>query len=261
MVDSAALLARLIEAGTPLALVGEVAAALARAEAEARSAIEAAALPSKGALRTRRWRERHQSSQSVTCDARDADVTESVTAPPTPNKSPPDPQKLTPTPCVCVPHEREADPISVPITSRIMANRLALATLAAMAAGQREAAALDGAVAAWNDMAKRTGLSAVVKLTAERKGRLRARLAEFGPDAFTEAIAAIERSPFCRGDSDRGWRADFDFLLQPKSFTRLIEGSYDRQTSQHRPRRPANDEPCNPMVRAAAAAIARGGGG
>ena len=26
------------------------------------------------------------------------------------------------------------------------------------------------------------------------------------------------------------WQADFDFLLQAKSFTRLMEGSYDEQT-------------------------------
>jgi hypothetical protein len=38
---------------------------------------------------------------------------------------------------------------------------------------------------------------------------------------------ALERSAFCRGENDRGWRADFDFLLQPKSFTKLLEGAYD----------------------------------
>lgn len=86
---TAALLTKLIEAGTPLELVGEVAAALAQAEASARAQVDAANAPTKGALRTRRWRERHAPSQNVTCDAGDAQVTENVTAvapsPPSPN--------------------------------------------------------------------------------------------------------------------------------------------------------------------------------
>lgn len=62
---TAELLARLIEAGTPAALVAEVAMLAARADAQ----IEAASQPTKGALRMRRMRERHAASQGVTCDA------------------------------------------------------------------------------------------------------------------------------------------------------------------------------------------------
>ncbi|UAK23653.1 hypothetical protein [Sphingomonas nostoxanthinifaciens] len=88
---SADLIARLIEAGTPAALVAEVAMLAARAEAE----IAAAQAPKPGALRTRRWRERHAPSQHVTCDAGDASVTVGVTDTPSPAPSPsfpPNPQ-------------------------------------------------------------------------------------------------------------------------------------------------------------------------
>ena len=83
-------------------------------------------------------------------------------------------------------------------------------------------------VEAWNIVAKRKGLPLVKKLTRERQRRLGARLKDHTIDEFTEAIKAIDRSPFLHGDNNRGWRADFDFLLQPNSFTKLIEGAYDR---------------------------------
>lgn len=82
-------------------------------------------------------------------------------------------------------------------------------------------------VEAFNAMAARAGLSKMIKFTTERRRKLQARLRDSTIDEFTEAICAIERSSFCRGENDRGWRADFDFLLQPKSFARLIEGAYD----------------------------------
>lgn len=88
-------------------------------------------------------------------------------------------------------------------------------------------------VEAWNDMAGRLNLSKVRKLSSARRRQLNARLREYPDvDDWTEAIAAIERSPFLQGhQSKTGWRADFDFLLQPSSFLKLIEGSYDRQSA------------------------------
>jgi uncharacterized protein YdaU (DUF1376 family) len=83
-------------------------------------------------------------------------------------------------------------------------------------------------VEAWNDMADRHGLPKVVKLSPERRRKLNSRIREHSIEDFTEAISAIERSPFLKGDGRAGWRANFDFLLQPTSFLKLIEGSYDQ---------------------------------
>lgn len=82
-------------------------------------------------------------------------------------------------------------------------------------------------VEAWNIVAAKHGLPMVKKLTPARKRALNARLRQHTIQDFSEAIAAIGRSPFLHGENNRGWRADFDFLLQPTSFTRLIEGTYD----------------------------------
>ncbi len=81
---------------------------------------------------------------------------------------------------------------------------------------------------AYNAMASRTGLPKALKLDGERLRKAKALVRKSSVDDLTEAIAAIERNPWMHGSNDRGWRADFDFLLQPKSFTKLIEGSYDR---------------------------------
>lgn len=81
---------------------------------------------------------------------------------------------------------------------------------------------------AYNAMAGRTGLPVAKKLEGERLRKARVLVRTATVDDLTEAIDAIERNPWMHGANDKGWRADFDFLLQPKSFNRLIEGSYDR---------------------------------
>jgi hypothetical protein len=80
---------------------------------------------------------------------------------------------------------------------------------------------------AWNDMAARIGLPKA-KMTAERRKLLNVRIRAYSVTDFTEAIECVERNPWMHGENDRGWRADFDFFLQQKSFVKLVEGSYDR---------------------------------
>lgn len=91
------------------------------------------------------------------------------------------------------------------------------------------------AFAAWNDLASELGLPKAQILTAERRRKIKSRLNECGGlDGWRDALAKIRGSPLCRGENDRGWRADLDFLLQRKSFTRLMEGSYDgRSPGRH----------------------------
>lgn len=79
----------------------------------------------------------------------------------------------------------------------------------------------------WNELAGDLGLPKVAKLTDSRKRRANARLRQYPEiEIWQRAFATIRGSPFLRGDNPRGWRADFDFLLQDKSFTKLVEGSY-----------------------------------
>lgn len=82
-------------------------------------------------------------------------------------------------------------------------------------------------IEAWQSRMVPQGFPAIRKMTGQRERLLRARLRDSTLDEWLQAMAALERSAFCRGENDRGWRADFDFLLQPKSFTKLLEGAYD----------------------------------
>lgn len=82
-------------------------------------------------------------------------------------------------------------------------------------------------------MAERNGLAKVKRLGPDRLRKLRARIRENTIDDFTEAIGAIERSRFLCEGNGKTWRgADFDFLLQPSSFTKLLEGSYDQPVAR-----------------------------
>lgn len=83
-------------------------------------------------------------------------------------------------------------------------------------------------VDAWNELAEAKGLAKVVRVTDTRRKQIQARIKEYEPDDWSKALTAIYKSKFLCGENDRGWKADFDFLLQPKSFVKLVEGAYDR---------------------------------
>ena len=82
-------------------------------------------------------------------------------------------------------------------------------------------------IEAWNITAADLGLPRIVKLTADRKRKLSARCKDSTLEEFQQALESIRRSKFLQGGNKDGWKANFDFFLQPKSFAKLIEGSYD----------------------------------
>lgn len=90
----------------------------------------------------------------------------------------------------------------------------------------------------WNDMAERTGLPKALTATGKRQAMLRERLKEHGEDAFRRAVEAVERSPFCLGKNERGWRADIGFLLRPDNFVKLIEGGFGPREEPKRAPKP-----------------------
>lgn len=84
------------------------------------------------------------------------------------------------------------------------------------------------ALSLFNRCAETHGFSKVQKLTAARKSKLKLRLKEAGGiDGWIIALEKISVSDFCRGQNDRGWKADFDFLVTEGSFVKLMEGKYD----------------------------------
>lgn len=79
----------------------------------------------------------------------------------------------------------------------------------------------------WNLVAAEHGLSRAEKLTDARKRSIRQRIADAGGlEGWKAALDRIGSSSFLTGRKT-GFRADLDFILQAKSFTKLIEGAYD----------------------------------
>lgn len=82
------------------------------------------------------------------------------------------------------------------------------------------------AFAEWNVLAERLSLPIAKTLTPQRRKVIKTRLTADGLDGWRDALAGVEASPHCRGENDRGWKADLDFVAQPKSFQRLRERFY-----------------------------------
>jgi hypothetical protein len=171
---SAALLAKLIEAGTPADLIAEVAVELARAQATQET------LDHKRAKDAERQR-RHRESRDVTsCHVTSQEKGFPKVSPaPLPNQS----QKIS--------------PLNPPI---------------------------DRYKSEWNDMAAAHALPKIDGITGNRLRTLRRRYAEHGEDAISRAIAFVPKCPHWLGAN--GWLGNFDSLLRPDNFQRMLEGAY-----------------------------------
>ena len=90
-----------------------------------------------------------------------------------------------------------------------------------------EQLAVDAAVEAWNVFAKVHKLPSITTMTDRRRKRLAGRLKDCdGLPGWHAALAMIPRSSFLLGNNERGWRANFDFMLQPDSFQKVCDGVY-----------------------------------
>ena len=98
----------------------------------------------------------------------------------------------------------------------------------------KPSALLTSAMQIWNDVCG-AHLAKVSKSTDTRRDKFARRFREdFGQDlekwrAYCQRIA---ESPFLTNASGRnraGWKADFDFVLEPSNSTKILEGVWDPQ--------------------------------
>lgn len=86
-------------------------------------------------------------------------------------------------------------------------------------------------ISAW----EAAGLGKVLAQSDGRKKAINARLADaFWRDNYPAALERMAKSRFCRGENDRGWKADLDFFLKPDTLTRVLEGRYDDKPKARR---------------------------
>ena len=82
---------------------------------------------------------------------------------------------------------------------------------------------------AWNEICGVVGLTRIREAKGQRRAKMLKRHREdFKGDigrwrAYCQAIAA---SSFLTGDNDRGWKADFDWALEPRNLTKVRENTY-----------------------------------
>jgi len=88
-----------------------------------------------------------------------------------------------------------------------------------------------GLFSLWNETANGS-LPKARELTSKRARAAMARIREHGDPAYwRQVIAAINASNFCCGKNDRGWTADFDWLLRPGTCVSVLEGKYKNRTN------------------------------
>ena len=86
--------------------------------------------------------------------------------------------------------------------------------------------ALPSLALVWNSNCE--PLPKVIACNTTRKRHAEARWRERPENEFwVGVINRIKLSPFCRGKNDRGWRADFDWLIKPETANKVLEGRYD----------------------------------
>jgi hypothetical protein len=95
------------------------------------------------------------------------------------------------------------------------------------ASGDAPAFSVEDFVESWNAVAGECGLSQIRKLTDSRKRAFNVRRREY-PEItdWQRAFQCLRENKWMHGDNRNGWRADPDFFLQAKSFTKLVEGQY-----------------------------------
>ena len=87
-------------------------------------------------------------------------------------------------------------------------------------------------IKAFMDAWQQTDFPQVRKLTDKRRKALLQRIADYGIDDCIKAVKIASKTPFCLGQNDRGWRADFDFFMKPDSITKILEGKYGKAKAQ-----------------------------
>jgi hypothetical protein len=70
-----------------------------------------------------------------------------------------------------------------------------------------------------------TSLPKIGKLTPKRKSALKSRIKESSIEEVKEVFFLVEKSDFLSGRST-SWKANFDWVLNPNNFLKIIEGNY-----------------------------------
>jgi predicted phage replisome organizer len=84
-------------------------------------------------------------------------------------------------------------------------------------------------------------LPKVQSLSEKRKKAIKARLNTYTVEQFKEMFINAENSNFLKGQNDRNWQANFDWLIKDGNFARVLDGNFNnhsnKQTEPQEPKR------------------------
>ena len=67
----------------------------------------------------------------------------------------------------------------------------------------------------------------VLKITDKRKEAIRKCLAKYSKEELKTVFENAEQSSFLKGKNDRGWSANFDWLISDGNIVKVLEGNYE----------------------------------
>ena len=87
---------------------------------------------------------------------------------------------------------------------------------------------VDTVIKRWNDI----GLNTVRNIKGKRLDSLHARIEEYSKDDVLTVIENVKYSDFLKGNNNRNWTADIDWILKPNNFIKVLEGNYNKNKNQ-----------------------------
>ena len=87
---------------------------------------------------------------------------------------------------------------------------------------------VDTVIKRWNDI----GLNTVRNIKGKRLDSLHARIKEYSKDDVLAVIENVKYSDFLKGNNNRNWTADIDWILKPNNFIKVLEGKYNKNKNQ-----------------------------
>ena len=84
------------------------------------------------------------------------------------------------------------------------------------------------------------GLRGIVSINGKRRSQVAARFKEYGIEGMKTLFELTAHSVFLCGGGERGWKADFDWLIAPTNMQKVLEGKYDNDNH-------AMAIPCTPL--------------
>ena len=83
----------------------------------------------------------------------------------------------------------------------------------------------------FNSEMKRVGalIPTIKTISGQRKTHTLARIREYGKETFAQMIRMAAESDFLNGKNAKGWTANYDWLVFPNNFVKVIEGNYNNR--------------------------------